>query len=148
LRAQVFLDAHRVVSAALHRGIVADHQALAAADAAYSRDDAGAGRLIRIHAVGRQRRQLQERRAGIEQHFDAIAGQQFAARHVFGARGFAAPQRGFRLPGAQLTHQRAQGGRVGREFRTFPIDFGFQQRHDCRTIVQPDIPWQATWPRT
>ena len=139
LRAQVLLDADRVVRAALHRRVVADHHAFAAGDAADAGDDAGAGRLVAVHAEGRERRQLEERRARVEQHLHAIAGQQFAARHVLGARRLAASQRDFRLAGPQFGDQRAHGRLVGGEFGTFPIDFGFQQRHDCRTIVQPDI---------
>ena len=97
------------------------------------------GRLVAVHAEGRERRQLEERRAGIEQHLHAIARQQFAARHVLGARRLAAAQRDLGLAGAQFRHQGAQRRLIGGEFGAFPIDFGFEQRHDCRTIVQPDI---------
>ena len=90
LRAQVLLDGDRVVRAALHRRVVADDHAFAAGDAADAGDDAGARRFVAVHAEGRERRQLEERRARIEQHFHAIAGQQFAARHVLGARRLAA----------------------------------------------------------
>ena len=44
----------------------------------------------------------------------------------------------------EFRHQRAHGRLVGGEFSAFPIDFGFEDRHDCRTIVQPDIQRQAT----
>ena len=47
------------------------------------------------------------------------------------------PERAPGLAGAQFVDQRPHGGRVGGEFGAFPIDFGFQHRHDCRTIVQP-----------
>ena len=80
LRAQVLLHRDRVIRAALHRRVVAHHHALAPGDAADAGDDAGAGRLVAVHAEGGQRRQLEEGRAGVEQHLDAIAGQQFAAR--------------------------------------------------------------------
>ena len=90
LRTQVLLHGDRVIRAALDRRIVADHHALAARDAADAGDDPGARRLVAIHAVGGQRRQLEERGARIEQHFDAIAGQQFAAPHVLGAGRLAA----------------------------------------------------------
>ena len=139
LRAQMFLDADGVVRAALHRRVVADDHAFAAGDAADAGDDAGAGRFVAIHAESRERRQLEERRARVQQHLHAIAGQQFAARHVFGARRIPAAQRAFRLAGLQFGDQRAHGRFIGGEFSAFPIDFGFEQRHDCRTIVQPYI---------
>jgi hypothetical protein len=137
LRPQMFLDADRVVSTALHGGVVADDQAFAPGHAPHAGDDARARRLVAVHPPRRQRRQFQERRARIQQHLDPIAGQQFSARHVFRAGGLAASERNFELPRPQLLHQRAHGGGIGREFRTLPIDFGFEQRHDCRTIVQP-----------
>ena len=140
LRAQVLLDGDRVVRAALHRRVVADHHALAAGDAADAGDDAGARRLVAVHAEGGERRQLEERRARVEQHLHAIAGQQFSARHVLGARRLAAARaRLVAWRAAQFGDQRTHGRLVGGEFGAFPIDFGFQQRHDCRTIVQPDI---------
>ena len=40
------------------------------------------GRLVVVHAVGGQRRELQERAAGIEQAVDAIPRQQLAAGDV------------------------------------------------------------------
>jgi hypothetical protein len=47
LRAQVLLDGHRVIGAALHRRIVAHDHALAARNAADPHDDARAGNFIR-----------------------------------------------------------------------------------------------------
>ena len=64
LGAQVLLDGHRVVGAALDRGVVGDDHHLAAGDAADSRDEAGAGRLAAVHPVGRQRRELEEGEPG------------------------------------------------------------------------------------
>ena len=46
LRAQVLLDSHRVVGAALDRGVVRDDGALHATHPPDARDDAGAGRLV------------------------------------------------------------------------------------------------------
>jgi hypothetical protein len=56
---------------------------------------------------------LEERRVGVQQHLDALARQQLAARGVLGACGLAAALRDLLEPGAQvahqLAHQRARG---------------------------------------
>ena len=67
LRAQVFLHRHRIIGAALDRGVVADHHAFDAGDAPDAGDDAGGRDVGVVHAVGRHLRQLEERRAGIQQ---------------------------------------------------------------------------------
>ena len=82
LGAQVLLDRERVVGAALHRGVVGDDHAVAAGDLADAGDDAGARHLALVHPVGGQRRDLEERRAGVEHVVDAVAGQQLAPLHV------------------------------------------------------------------
>jgi hypothetical protein len=96
LRPQVLLDRQRVIGAALHRRIVGDDHALDAVDPA----DAGDQRSRRhleglraIHAVGRQLRQFEEGRTGIDQRIDPLARQQLAARQVLLARGFRAAER-------------------------------------------------------
>ena len=103
LGAQVLLDGDRVVGAALDGGVVGDDHALAAGDAADAGDDAGGGRLVVVQAVGGQRRQLQEARAGVEQAVDAVARQQLAARDVALPRALGAAQR-----------RRRRGVRAGR----------------------------------
>ena len=80
LRAQVLLDRHRVVSAALHGRIVAHDHALAARDAADRGDDPRAGYFALIHVARRQLPDLEQRRARIEQPLHPFTGQQFAAR--------------------------------------------------------------------
>ena len=67
LRAQVLLHGHRVVRAALDRRVVGDDQHLAARHAADAGDEAGGRRLVVVHVERGQRRQLEKRRAGIEQ---------------------------------------------------------------------------------
>ena len=79
---EVLLDRHRVVGAALDGGVVGDDQHLAAVDQADPGDDPGAGRIVVVHAVGGQRRDLQERAAVIEQLVDAFPRQELAAGHV------------------------------------------------------------------
>ena len=79
LGAQVLLHRHRVVGAALDGRIVADDHDLAAFDAADAGDDAGAVDRVVVHAVGGERAEFEERRAGIEQARHALARQQLAA---------------------------------------------------------------------
>ena len=86
LGAQVLLDRDRVVGAALDRGVVGDDHALAAHHPADAGDDAGARHLVVVHAVRGELRQLQERRARVEQAPHPLARQQLAARQVALAR--------------------------------------------------------------
>ena len=82
LCAQVLLDGHRVVGAALDGGVVADDHDRPAVHEADARDDAGAGRIAAVEPVGGERRDLEERAALVEQARDAVARQQLAARDV------------------------------------------------------------------
>ena len=86
LGAQMLLHRHREVGAALDGGVVGDDHAFAALDAADAGDQAGAVDRILVHAVGGERRQLEERRAGIDEPQHALARQQLAARGVALAR--------------------------------------------------------------
>ena len=86
LRAQMLLHRHRIVGAALDGGVVGDDHALAPADAADAGDDARRRHVAAIHAVRGERRQLEKRRAGIEQQVDALARQQLAARQCAALR--------------------------------------------------------------
>ena len=78
LRAKVLLDRHRVVGAALDRGVVGDDDALGAADHADAGHDAGARRVAVVQPVRGQGAQLEERRARVEQPVDALADGQLA----------------------------------------------------------------------
>jgi hypothetical protein len=82
LRAQMLLDGHREVGAALDRGVVGHDDHLAPRDPADAGDDACPRRLVIVEAVGGQRRQLQEGRARVEQPLHPLARQQLAARDV------------------------------------------------------------------
>ena len=86
LRAQMLLDRQRIVSAALHRRVVADDHHLPARHAADAGDHARARHFAVVHVAGGELADFEERRAGIEQPLDAVAGQQLAARRR-GARG-------------------------------------------------------------
>ena len=71
------LDRPRVAGAALHRRVVGGDHALDALDDADAGDHAGADREVRAPAG--QRRQLEERRALVDEQLDPLAGQQLAA---------------------------------------------------------------------
>jgi hypothetical protein len=82
LRAEVLLHRHGEVRAALHGRVVRDHDALAPLDHADPGDDARGGRLVVVQAPGRERVQLEERAAGVDEAVDPLAGGQLAARRV------------------------------------------------------------------
>ena len=73
LRAQMLFHRQWIVRAALHRRVVRDDHHVAARHARDAGDDAGARRVVFVHAKRRQRRQLQKRRAGIDEAIDALA---------------------------------------------------------------------------
>ena len=75
--AQGLLQRPRVGRAAAHGRVVGDDQALDALDDADAGDDARAD--VEVGAPGGERRQLEERRVGVEQQLDALAGEQLAA---------------------------------------------------------------------
>ncbi len=81
------------VGAAFDRGVVGDDQDFATRDAADAGDEAGARRFVVVHLEGGERRQLEERRAAVEQALDALAHRQLALRamplDVFRAAAFA-----------------------------------------------------------
>jgi len=79
LRAEMLLDRQRIVSAAFDRRVVAHDHRLAPGDAADAGDDPGARDLALVHVAGGKLADFEKRRARIEQPFDAVAGQQFAA---------------------------------------------------------------------
>ncbi len=106
LRAQVLLDRHRVVRAALHRRVVRDDHAFDAVDAADAGDDAGRRRVVVVHAVRGELPDFEERRAGVEQAVDAFARQQLAARLVLRARRGAAALLDLRDLRAQVVDDR------------------------------------------
>ena len=82
LGAEVLLDGHRVVRAALDRRVVGDDHAGRALDPADPGDDPGTRRLVVVQAGGRERAQLEERAARVEQPFDPLADRQLATLAV------------------------------------------------------------------
>ncbi len=123
LRPQMLLHGERIVGAALHRGIVRHHHAFAARDPADAGNEARPRQILAVHALRRQRRQLQEGRSGIQQRGDALARQQLARLGVLVARGRAAARRIAPQRGAQILDQRLHGGAVVGEFLRAGIDF-------------------------
>src|SRR5437588_2404071 len=90
LGAKMLLHRHRIVGAALDGGIVGDDDAFAVADAPDPGDQARGMRVPAVEAVGRKRRELEKRRAGVDEEIDPLACKELAARNVTGARLLAA----------------------------------------------------------
>jgi len=129
LRPQVLFHRHREVGAALHRGVVRYHDALAPGDAADAGDNASGRDVAAIQAVCRELRQFQKWAAGVDQRAHAVPRQQFATPGVTLAR---------RLPAAQpdLIHNAPQildqGGHtvlVGAERRQSRVHAAVKHRH-------------------
>jgi len=103
LRTQMLLDRHRVIGAALHRGIVAHDHALAPRHAPDPGDHARAGDVVTvIQPIGGELAHFEERRTRIEQPLHPLAGQQLAARDMPLAAAFGPAQRRLGNAGAQI----------------------------------------------
>ena len=124
LRAQMLLHRHRIVGAALDRGVVAHDHAFAAFDAADAGDQAGAVDRVVVHAVGGERRQFEERRARIEQPHHALARQQLAARPMTLAGALGAAKRRFGAAGLAVRRQARASARRWRGTRRTRVDVG------------------------
>ena len=135
LRAQVLLHRHRVIGAALHRGVVGHNHALHALHPADAGNDARRGRLVVVHAMRGKLADFEERRARIEQMIDTVARQQLAPRGVLGPRRLAAAKRHLGRLGAQILDQPAQAGGIGLEVRRAGVDAGFDDAHVSPSLV-------------
>ena len=129
LGAQMLLHRHRVVGAALDGGVVGDHHAFAAADAADAGDQARGRNVAAVHAVGGERRQLEKRAAGIEQQIDPLAGEQLSAGGMPRPRLLAAAAHRHVELFAQVSDQRLHGGGVARELGRARVDAGWEDGH-------------------
>ena len=87
LRAKMLLHGHRKIRAAFDGRVVSDDHRLAAVDSADAGDDARGRRVAVVHVECGQRRQFEERTAGVEQFFDPVAREQLAAFNMTFARG-------------------------------------------------------------
>ncbi len=79
LRAQVLPDSDRIVGAALHGRVIGDDHALETIDAADSRDDAARRDPVAVELMPGELRDLEERRAWVEQAIDAVAHEHLVA---------------------------------------------------------------------
>ena len=95
LRAQVLFHRHRVIRAAFDRRVIAHHHAVHATDPANAGNHASARRVVVVEIQGRQWRQLQKRRARVQQIEHPLPGQQLTAPRVLGPRRLAAALRYF-----------------------------------------------------
>ena len=85
------------------------------------------GRGAVVHAVGGQRRQFEEGRAGVEQGADAFARQQLVAGGVLGAGLVAAAERDPLQLGIEVGDLRAQVRRRCPGTRGCAVDLGLEQ---------------------
>ena len=134
LRPQVLLDGERVVGAALHGGVVADHHALHACDPADAGNHAGgwgrvAAVLLLVNIQRRQGADFQERGVRVQEHGHAVARQQLAARHVFGARRLATAFSDAGKLGTQVVNKTAHDERGGLEIGRAGVELADQVGH-------------------
>ena len=124
LGAEMLLHRHRVVGAALDGAVVADDHAFAALDAADAGDQAGAVDGVVVHAEGRERRQLQERAAWVDQPHHPVTGQKLSAGKVTLAGALRAALRGFGAAALQFVGERAHPRGVGGKLGGACVDIG------------------------
>ena len=120
LGAEMLLDRHRVIRAALDGRVVGDDDAGRPLDPPNAGDDPGTRGILVVQPVGGQWAELQERRAGIEQALDALTNRQLSPLAVArdrppipsgaspGHRVLSRPQVGY-----QRLHRRAVARAVG-----------------------------------
>src|SRR5215467_4965224 len=85
LRPKYLLDRDWITCPTLHCGVVGGDHALNAMDSPDTGDTGRARRLAPVHVPGCQSRELEKRRAVVQQQLDAIARKQLAASNVPGA---------------------------------------------------------------
>jgi hypothetical protein len=111
----VLLHRHRVVRAALDGGVVRDDDALATGHPTDAGDDPGGRGVVVVEAGGGQRREFEERAAGVEQGVDALARQQLVAGDVPFAGSLPTAERdGAQLLGKVGDERGVRGGVAGR----------------------------------
>jgi hypothetical protein len=139
LGAQMLLNRHRIVGAALDGGVVRDDHALAPRDAPDTADDRCAVHVAAVHAPGGELADLEERRAGIEQAAHALARQQLAPRDVLVARAALASHgdRGDLLP--EVLHQAAHAPCIRAEFGRARVEPAADDRHQKGAPSQRSI---------
>jgi hypothetical protein len=98
--------------------------------------EAGAGRVVVVQVQRGQRREFEERRAGVEQHLHAVARQQLAAPGVPAARATSPPPSATlaSLDVEVLTSARMACS-VGLEVGGSGVEFGLQNGHVHPLVV-------------
>ena len=132
LGAQVLLDRHRVVGAALDRRVVGDDHAGRALDAADAGDDPGARRIVVVQAGRGERAQLEEGGARVDEPVDPLADGELAALAVALDRAVVAAGAATgdgRLAGAQVVDQRGHRVVVGARLRGVRVQPAAQDGH-------------------
>ena len=119
-------------------GVVGDDDHLAPRHAADARDEAGARRFPAVQAVGRQRRELEERRARVEQRVHAVAHEHLLLLGVALAPGAARPRP--RELAAQRPHQLFHGAAALSELGGLGIDPGGNLLHEEATPARASLP--------
>ncbi len=138
LRAEMLLHRHRIIGAALHRGVVAHDHALAARDAADACNHAGTRNVVlAVQPVGGKLADLEERRARIEQPFHPVTREQLAPIDMTLPTALGPAQRSGRHIGAQIFHQRTIMRGIGGKSLTAGVDLAGQHRrtHGAGTCV-------------
>jgi hypothetical protein len=134
LRAEVLLDRHREVGAALHGGVVGDEDALDSLDQPDAGHHPRPRRLVVVQAGGRQRGELQEGAARIDQPIDPFADGHLAALTVprdgplVAARSALADCPGSR---PEVIDQAAQGSVIRDECVSGGVEGGAEDSHRC-----------------
>ena len=129
LGAEMLAHRERVIGAPLDRGVIGHEHALLAFDPSDSGDDARGGKVVVVHLVGGERRELQPGTSGIEHPVDPIANQELLAREMLAA-GFERPAFADRLePREELVALPEVKGPIGLELRIGWIDPGGKDVH-------------------
>ena len=138
LQAQGFFQAARRDRAALDRAVVGDHHRANSADVTDAGNQPATGRtavLVVMQLVAGEAGQFEERRAGVEQQVQALAGQQLPAfaEFVFGFGGLV-QQVLFKL--LHLLDGGVHGGAVARERFAVRIELRLNLRHGLFLVLE------------
>ena len=129
LGAEVFLHRHGEVGAALHGGVVRDHDARLTVDGTDPSDDARTGGRAVVETLGGERRELEERGTRVDERVDAGVGGELPARLVLRDRFLAAAATHPFEPGPEVVHERLHRRHVVAEGLRAGVDVGGQSGH-------------------
>ena len=140
LRPEVLLDRHRVVGPALDGRVVGDDDDGRALDRPDPGDDPGARGVVVVEPGRRERAQLEERRAGIEEAVDPLADGELAALAMTGDRAVVAAGAASGDGGLTVAEVRDELGHrvvVGAGLRAPGIESAPQDRHGRKDRSEP-----------